>query len=75
MLLQVARSSLQYHSRRETRDEGVRQQFHDRQIGATGPSNYRWMVGATFADIVNPWGLIVAWEYAATHVSDTALHG
>ncbi len=36
----------------------------DRQIGAKGLSNHRWIVGAKFAYIVNQYGLIVAWDYA-----------
>jgi hypothetical protein len=46
----------------------------DRQIGAKGMSNHRWIVGAKFAYIVNQCGVIVAWDYAAAHVSDTAFH-
>lgn len=46
----------------------------DRQIGGKGVSNHRWIVGAKFAYILNHHGLIVAWDYAAANVSDTALH-
>ncbi len=46
----------------------------DRQIGGKGLSNHRWIVGAKVAYVVNQHGLIVAWDYAAANVSDTAFH-
>jgi len=46
----------------------------DRQIGGKGLSNHRWIVGAKFAYVLNQQGLIVAWDYAAANVSDTAFH-
>ncbi len=46
----------------------------DRHIGAKGLSNHRWIVGAKFADVVNQYGLVVAWDYAAANVADTAFH-
>lgn len=45
-----------------------------RQIGGKGLSNHRWIVGAKFAYVLNQHGLIVAWDYAAANVSDTAFH-
>jgi hypothetical protein len=46
----------------------------DRQIGGKGLSNHRWIVGAKLAYVVNHAGLIVAWDYAAANVPDTAFH-
>ena len=46
----------------------------DRQIGAKGLSNHRWIVGAKLAYVVNQVGLIVAWDYAAANVADNAFH-
>ncbi len=44
----------------------------DRQIGGKGLSNHRWIVGAKLAYLVNQYGLIVAWDYAAANVADNA---
>jgi hypothetical protein len=44
----------------------------DRQIGSKGLSNHRWIVGAKFVYVLNQHGLIVAWDYAAANVPDTA---
>jgi hypothetical protein len=44
----------------------------DGQIGAKGLSNHRWIVGAKLGYVVNQYGLIVAWDYAAANVGDTA---
>jgi hypothetical protein len=49
-----------------------RENAADRQIGAKGYSNYRWIVGAKLTYIVNQYGLVVAWDYAAANVHDTA---
>jgi hypothetical protein len=46
----------------------------DQQIGAKGRSNHRWIVGAKLVYVVNQHGLIVAWDYAAANVADTAFH-
>lgn len=46
----------------------------DRQIGGKGLSNHRWIIGAKFAYVINQQGLIVAWDYAAANVPDTAFH-
>lgn len=46
----------------------------DRQIGGKGLSNHRWIVGAKVAYVVNQHGLVVAWDYAAANISDTAFH-
>ncbi len=46
----------------------------DRQIGGKTLSNHRWIVGAKLAYVVNQHGLIVAWDYAAANVPDTAFH-
>ena len=44
----------------------------DQQIGGKGLSNHRWIVGANLAYVVNQYGLIVAWDYAAANVPDNA---
>jgi hypothetical protein len=44
----------------------------DQQIGAKGLSNHRWIVGAKLGYVVNQYGLIVAWDYAAANVADNA---
>jgi hypothetical protein len=46
----------------------------DQQIGGKGLSNHRWIVGAKLVYVVNQWGLVVAWDYAAANVPDTAFH-
>ena len=40
------------------------------QIGRTGLSNHRWMVGGTRCLLLNQWGLIVGWDCATAHVAD-----
>jgi hypothetical protein len=47
----------------------------DQQIGAKGLSNHRWIVGAKLAYVVNQYGLVVAWDYAAANVADNAFRG
>ncbi|MDP9316371.1 MAG: transposase [Chloroflexota bacterium] len=44
----------------------------DQQIGGKGLSNHRWIVGAKLAYVVNQYGLIVAWDYAAANTPDNA---
>src|ERR671932_671653 len=44
----------------------------DGQIGGKGLSNHRWIVGAKLAYVLNQYGLIVAWDYAAANVADNA---
>jgi hypothetical protein len=44
----------------------------DGQIGGKGVSNQRWIVGANLAYLINQYGLIVAWDYAAATVADNA---
>ena len=44
----------------------------DLQIGRKGLSNHRWIIGAKLASLVNQYGLIVAWDYAAANAPDTA---
>jgi hypothetical protein len=36
------------------------------------PSNHRWIVGAKLSFVVNQYGLVVAWAYAAVNVADNA---
>ena len=45
------------------------------QIGGKGLSNHRWIIGAKLAYVVNQYGLIVAWDYAAANVADNAFRG
>lgn len=40
----------------------------DTQISGNGLSNHRWIVGAKLAYVVNQYGLIVPWDYAAANV-------
>jgi len=42
------------------------------QIGRKGLSNHRWIVGTKLAYLVNQYGLIVAWDYAAANAPDNA---
>ena len=44
----------------------------DQQIGRKGRSNHRWIVGAKLAYLVNQYGLVVAWDYAAANAPDNA---
>jgi hypothetical protein len=44
----------------------------DSQIGRKGLSNHRWIVGAKLAYLVNQYGLVVAWDYAAANAPDNA---
>jgi hypothetical protein len=44
----------------------------DQQIGRKGLSNHRWIVGAKLAYLVNQYGLVVAWDYAAANAPDNA---
>ena len=44
----------------------------DQQIGGKGLSNHRWIVGAKLAYLVNQYGLVVAWDYAAANAPDNA---
>src|SRR2546425_9957238 len=41
-----------------------------KQIGRTGVSNHRWMVGGKLCLVLNQWGLVVAWACATAHVAD-----
>lgn len=44
----------------------------DGQIGGKGLSNHRWIVGAKLVYLLNQYGLVVAWDYAAANAADTA---
>ncbi len=44
------------------------------QLGRTGKSNQRWMVGVKLAYIVNQRGLVVAWDSAPANVYDAVFH-
>lgn len=52
------------HPWREDRSDG--------QIGRKGLSNHRWIVGAKLAYVLNQYGLVVAWDYAAANAADNA---
>jgi hypothetical protein len=45
------------------------------QIGRTGLSNPRWIVGGTLCLLLNQWGMIVAWACATAHVADNTFQG
>ncbi len=49
----------------------IREGRSARQIGKKGKSNYRWIVGGKLGFVVNPWGLITAWECATANVPDS----
>src|SRR5262245_27402053 len=51
------------HPRREGR--------RPKQIGQKGKSNHRWTVGGKLCFVLNPWGLICAWDCATANVHDT----
>ena len=40
------------------------------QIGRTGVSNHRWIVGGKLCLVLNQWGCIVAWDCATANVAD-----
>jgi hypothetical protein len=42
------------------------------QIGRKGLSNHRWIVGAKLGYVVNHYGMVVAWDYAAANTPDNA---
>lgn len=46
----------------------------DRPIGGNMLSNHRWMVGVKLVYVVNQWGLVVAWDYAAANAADNTFH-
>ena len=41
------------------------------QVGRTGLSNHRWMVGSPWCRLLHQWGLMVGWAYATATVADT----
>src|SRR6266436_3232698 len=53
------------HPRREGRSP--------QQIGRTGLSNHRWMVGGKLCLLLNQYGLVVAWACATANVADNTL--
>lgn len=52
----------------------IREGRSPRQIGRTGISNPRWIVGYKFGLLVNQVGGIVGWLRAPAHVHDTLFH-
>jgi len=59
----------------------IREQFDGwlksshRQIDRTGSSKHRWIVGGNLCLLLNQWGLVAAWTYAAANVVDNTLQG
>jgi hypothetical protein len=53
------------HPRREGRSP--------QQIGRTGLSNHRWIVGGQLCLLVHQYGVIVGWDCATAHVADNTL--
>jgi hypothetical protein len=45
-----------------------------KQIGRKGKSNHRWIVGGKLCLLLNPLGLVVAWDCAGANAPDTAFH-
>src|SRR5205807_6341352 len=45
------------------------------QIGRTGLSNHRWIVGGKLCLVVNQYGLVVAWDCATANVADNTFQG
>jgi hypothetical protein len=43
------------------------------QLGRTGRSNHRWIVGGTLCLLLNQWGLIVGWACATANGADNTL--
>jgi hypothetical protein len=54
------------HPRREGRSR--------QQIGRKGKSKHRWIVGGKLGLLLNPLGLVVAWDCAGANAPDTAFH-
>jgi hypothetical protein len=48
----------------------IREGRSPRQIGRTGLSNHRWIVGGKLCLLLHPWGLVVAWDCATANVPD-----
>ncbi len=40
------------------------------QIGRKGLSNHRWIVGGKLCLLLNPYGLVVAWDCATANIPD-----
>jgi hypothetical protein len=45
-----------------------------KQIGRKGKSNHRWSVGGKLCLLLNPLGLVVAWDCAGANAPDSAFH-
>src|SRR2546426_920863 len=45
------------------------------QIGRTGLSNHRWIVGGKLCLLLNQYGLVVAWACASANVADNTFQG
>jgi hypothetical protein len=43
------------------------------QVGRTGLSNHRWMVGSPWCRLLHQWGLMVGWACATAQVADTTV--
>jgi hypothetical protein len=44
------------------------------QVGQKGLSNHRWRGGGQLCVVLNPWGLLCAWDCATANVYDTHCH-
>ena len=53
----------------------IREGRSPQQIGRTGLSNHRWIVGGKLCLLLNQGGLVVAWACATANVPDTTLQG
>jgi hypothetical protein len=52
----------------------IREGRSRQQIGRKGKSNPRWIVGGKLCLLLNPLGLVVAWDGAGANAPDTAFH-
>jgi len=53
----------------------IREGRSPQQIGRTGLSNHRWIVGGKLCLVVNQYGLVVAWDCATANVADHTFQG
>src|SRR5215813_3185762 len=53
----------------------IREGRSPQQIGRTGLSNHRWMVGGTLCLLLNQYGLVVGWACDSAHVAANTFQG
>src|SRR5262245_41618789 len=53
----------------------VREGRSPHQIGRTGLSHHRWIVGGKLCLVVNQYGLVLAWDCATANVADNTFQG